>query len=87
MLVFSWVKKTAELVPYEALHLVHPFFNSFHKYCLKVGIGTRPGHCACRYAIGSALVSLAMNKTCNKNERLPGRFGQVGFQKKMHIKT
>ena len=83
MLVFSWVKKTAELVPYEALYLVHSFVNNFHKYCLKLGRGTRPGHCACRYAIGSALVSLALNKTCtsNKSERLPGRSGQVGFQK------
>ena len=81
MFVFSWVKKTAELVPYEALHLVHPFFNNFHKYCLKLGIGTRLGQCACTYAIGSALVSLGLNKTCNKNERLPGRSDQVGFQK------
>ena len=81
MLVFGWVKKTAELVPYEALYLVHPFVNNFHKYCLKLGIGTRPSHCACRYAMGSALVSLALNKTCNKNEQLPGRSGQVGFQK------
>ena len=66
MLVFSWVKKTAELVPYEALYMVHPFVNNFHKYCLKLGIGTRPGHCAGRHAIGSALVSLNLNKTCNK---------------------
>ena len=57
------------------------FCQQFSQYCLKLGIGTRPGHCACRYAIGSALVSLALNKTCNKNERLPGRSGQVGFQK------
>ena len=44
MLVLSWVKETAEFVRYEALFLVHPFVNSFHKYC------TLPGHCACRYA-------------------------------------
>ena len=75
------MKKTAELVPHEALYLVHPFVNNFHKYRLKLGIGTRPGQCACRYAIGSALVSLALNKTCNKNERLPGRSGEVGFEK------
>ena len=81
MLVFSWVKKTAELVPYEALYLVHPFVKNFTKYCLKLGIGTRPGHSVCRYAIGSALVSLALNKTCNKNERLPGGSGKVGFEK------
>ena len=81
MLVFNWVKKTAELVQYEALYLVHPFVNNFHIYCLKLGIGTRPGHCACSYAIGSALVSLALNKTCNKNERLQGRSGQDGFEK------
>ena len=45
MLVLSWVKETAEFVRYEALFLVHPFVNNFHKYC------TLPGHCACRYAI------------------------------------
>ena len=36
MLVFSWVKETAELVQYEALFLVHPFVNNFHKCCLKI---------------------------------------------------
>ena len=30
----SWVKETAELAPYEALYLVQPFVNNFHKYCL-----------------------------------------------------
>ena len=42
MLVFGWVKETAELVPNGALHLVHPLINNFHTYCLKLGIGTRP---------------------------------------------
>ena len=35
MLVFGWVEETAELVPYEALYLVHPFVNNFHNYTAK----------------------------------------------------
>ena len=81
MLYFGWVKETAEVVRYEALFPLHPFVNIFHYYRLKKGLGTLSGHCACSYAIGSALGSLALKKTCNKNERLPGRSGQVGFEK------
>ena len=81
MLYFSWVKETAEVLRYEALFPLHPFVDIFHYYRLKKGLGTLSGHCACSYAIGSALVSLAMKKTCNKNERLPGLSSQVGFEK------
>ena len=81
MLYFSGVKETAEVVRYEVLFPLHPFVDIFHYYRPKKGLGTLSGHCACRYAIGSALWSLALKKTCNKNERLPGRSGQVGFQK------
>ena len=82
MLYFSWVKETAEVVRYEALLPLHPFVDIFHYYRLKERFRhSLSGHCACSYAIVSALGSLALKKTCNKNERLPGRSGQVGFEK------
>ena len=81
MLFFSWVKETAEVVRYEALFPLHPFVDIFHYYRLKKGLGTLSSHGACSYAICSALGSLALKKTCNKNERLPGRSGEVGFEK------
>ena len=80
------MKETAEVVRYEALFPLHPFVDIFHYYRLKIGLGTLSGHCACRHAIGSALGSLALKKTCNKNERLRGRSGQVGFEKKCILK-
>ena len=86
MLYFSWVKETTEVVRYEALFPLHHMVDIFHYYRLKIGLGTLSGHCACSYAIGSALGSLALKKTCNKNERLAGRSGQVGLRK-MHTKT
>ena len=62
MLVFSWVKETAEVVRYEALYLVHPLSTILTNTSQKLGLGNRPGHYACSYAIGSALVSLALEK-------------------------
>ena len=82
MLYFSWVKETAEVVRYEALFPLHPFVDIFHYYRQKKGLGTLSGHCACSYAIGSALGSLALKKKHVTNmSDCPGGSGQVGFQK------
>ena len=86
MLYFSWVKETAEVVRYEALFPLHPFVNIFHYCRLKKGLGTLSGHCACSYAIGSALGSLALKKHVTKMSDCPGALAKLVLRK-MHTKT
>ena len=85
MLYFSWVKETAEVVRYEALFPLHPFVDIFHYYRLKIGLGTLSGHCACRYAIGSALGSLALKKHVTKMSDCGGALAKLVLRK-MHTK-
>ena len=87
MLYFSWVKETAEVVRYEALFPLHPFVDTFHYYRLEKGLGTLSGHCACSYAIGSALGSLALKKKhVTKMSDCPGALVKLVLRK-MHTKT
>ena len=81
MLYFSLVKETAEVVRYEALFPLHPFVDIFHYYRLTKGLGTLSGHCACRYAIGSALGSLALKKHVTKMSDSPGALPKLVLRK------
>ena len=80
------MKETAEVVRYEALFPLLPFVDNFHYYCLKKGLGTLSGHCACSYAIGSALESFALKKHVTKMSNCPGALAKLALRK-MHTKT
>ena len=83
MLYFSWVKETAEVVRYEALFPTPSFRRHFSLLPpKKIGLGTLSGHCACTYAIGSALGSLALKKKhVTKMSDCGGALAKLVFEK------